>query len=73
VPDLLGGIPCANVHSTPTAESLARLAELVETGAVVVPIQATYAFDDIEMAFARLATGPALGKLSVVLKQEDRS
>jgi NADPH:quinone reductase-like Zn-dependent oxidoreductase len=72
VPELLGGIPCANVHSTPTPESLARLAELVETGAVAVPIQASYAFEEIEAAFARLAAGPALGKLSVVLTQEAR-
>jgi NADPH:quinone reductase-like Zn-dependent oxidoreductase len=67
VPELLGGIPCLNVHSTPTPESLARLADLVDAGDVVVPIHATYAFDDVEAAFARLATGPALGKISVVL------
>jgi NADPH2:quinone reductase len=67
VPELLGGIPCLNVHSTPTPESLARLADLVERGAVVAPIDATFAFDDIEAAFAQLAAGPALGKISVVL------
>jgi NADPH:quinone reductase-like Zn-dependent oxidoreductase len=70
VPELLGDIVCTNVHSTPTPESIARLSALVEAGSVVVPIQATYAFDDIEAAFDRLRTGPALGKISVVLATE---
>jgi len=69
VPELLGGIVCANVHSTPTPESIARLTELVESGSVVAPIHGTVDFDDIEVAFERLDAGPALGKISVVLEQ----
>jgi NADPH:quinone reductase-like Zn-dependent oxidoreductase len=67
VPELLGDIECANVHSTPTPESIARLTALVETGSVVAPIQATFTFDQIDAAFDRLRTGPALGKISVVI------
>ena len=63
----LGPIVCTNVHSTPTPASIGRLNALVEAGALVPPIQATFGFDDIEAAFDRLARGPALGKISVVL------
>jgi NADPH2:quinone reductase len=67
VPELLGGIPCANIHSTPTPESIGRLTSLVEGGAVVTPIHDTFSFDRIDDAFERLLAGPALGKISVVL------
>jgi NADPH:quinone reductase-like Zn-dependent oxidoreductase len=67
-PALLGDVVCTNVHSTPTRASLARLAALVEDGAVVVPVHETVAFDDIEDAFERLQAGPALGKISVILE-----
>jgi NADPH:quinone reductase-like Zn-dependent oxidoreductase len=67
VPELLGDIACVNVHSTPSPEGIARLTALVDAGSVVVPIHATFAFGDIEKAFDRLRTGPALGKISVVL------
>jgi NADPH:quinone reductase len=69
VPELLGDIVCTNVHSTPTPESIARLTALVDDGAVVPPVHETFAFDDIEVAFAHLAAGPALGKISVLLDQ----
>jgi NADPH:quinone reductase-like Zn-dependent oxidoreductase len=67
VAELLGGVPFTNVHSTPSPATIARLTALVEAGSVVAPIHRRYAFDDLEAAFAQLATGPALGKLSVVL------
>jgi NADPH:quinone reductase-like Zn-dependent oxidoreductase len=67
VPELLNGIACRNVHSTPTHASLARLAELVDSGVVRAPIHAAFAFDDLPDAFDRLARGPALGKISVVM------
>jgi NADPH:quinone reductase-like Zn-dependent oxidoreductase len=69
VPDLLGGIVCTNVHSTPSPESIARLTALVAAGKVIAPIHATFGFDDIERAFERLSTGPALGKISVVVQE----
>jgi NADPH:quinone reductase-like Zn-dependent oxidoreductase len=70
-PDLLGPVPCANVHSTPTPESLLRLAQLVDEGFVRPVVSATYAFDDIAAAFERLATGGTPGKIAVVLVDED--
>jgi NADPH:quinone reductase-like Zn-dependent oxidoreductase len=71
VPELLGDIVCANVHSTPTPESIARLTALVEAGSVVAPIHDTFSFDRIDDAFERLLAGPALGKISVVLDAPD--
>jgi NADPH:quinone reductase len=68
VAELLDGVPFVNVHSTPTPATIARLTALVEAGSVAAPIHRSYAFDDLESAFARLAAGPALGKLSVVLE-----
>jgi NADPH:quinone reductase-like Zn-dependent oxidoreductase len=65
VPDLLGDIVCANVHSTPSAESLSRLAALAADGSVTVPIGETYAFDDLAAALDRLAAGGILGKIAV--------
>jgi NADPH:quinone reductase-like Zn-dependent oxidoreductase len=65
VPELMQRIPYANIHSTPTPESIARLTELVERGAVVAPIQSVFAFEEIDIAFKRLAAGPGLGKISV--------
>ncbi len=67
VADLLDGVAFTNVHSTPDPATIARLAALVDAGSVVAPVHRTYAFDDLEAAFAQLAAGPALGKLSVVL------
>ncbi|UQX87406.1 NADP-dependent oxidoreductase [Jatrophihabitans telluris] len=68
VPELLGDIPCANVHSSPTPESIARLTALVEAGQVVAPVYATYRFAELAAAFDLLAAGPALGKISVILE-----
>ena len=68
VPELLGDIVCTNVHSTPTPESIARLSELVMAGRLVAPVHASYRFADIGQAFSRLASGPALGKISVVFE-----
>ena len=67
VAELLGGVSFTNVHSTPNPATIARFTELVDSGSVVAPIHRTYAFDDLESAFAQLAAGPAMGKLSVVL------
>lgn len=69
VPALLGDIVCTNVHSTPTPESIARLTALVDAGDVVAPVHETFAFADLEVAFAHLAAGPSLGKISVLLDQ----
>ncbi|BEP13350.1 NADP-dependent oxidoreductase [Acidothermaceae bacterium B102] len=69
VPELLGDIVCTNVHSTPTPQSIARLSALVDDGAVMPPVHETFAFDDLEVAFAHLAAGPSLGKISVLLDQ----
>jgi len=66
-PQLLGDIVCTNVHSTPSPQSIARLTQLVDDGSVTAPIQDTFSFDDIAAAFDQLATGPAMGKISVVM------
>ena len=54
VAELLDGIPFTNVHSTPSPESLARLAALVDAGLVSPVVAATFAFDDIGAAFDQL-------------------
>lgn len=69
-PDHLDGIPFINVHSTPSPSSLARLAALVDAGQVTPVVAATYPFDDIAAAFARLATGGTIGKISVTVRLE---
>jgi NADPH:quinone reductase-like Zn-dependent oxidoreductase len=66
VPELLGGITCVNVHSTPSPASFDRLAALVRSGAVVAPIHETFGFDQLPAAFACLQAGQVLGKISVV-------
>jgi NADPH:quinone reductase-like Zn-dependent oxidoreductase len=65
--DHLGGIAFVNVHSTPSPESLARLAALVDAGQVTPVVAATYAFDDIGAAFERLAVGRNVGKVAVTV------
>jgi NADPH:quinone reductase-like Zn-dependent oxidoreductase len=72
VPDLLGHVVCTNVHSTPSPEGIGRLTALVESGHVRVPVHETFAFDDIARAFERLRSGPALGKISVLLPAASR-
>jgi len=57
-----------NVHSTPSPESLARLATLVDDGLVTPVIAATFAFDDIGEAFDRLRAGGNLGKVAVTME-----
>jgi len=66
---LLVGVPFVNVHSTPSPESLARLAALVDDGLVRPIVAATFAFDDIGAAFERLLAGGALGKIAVTIKE----
>ena len=58
-----------NVHSTPSPESLARLAALVDGGLVTPVIAATFAFDDIGEAFDRLTAGGNLGKVAVTMER----
>jgi NADPH2:quinone reductase len=67
-PELLAGIPFVNVHSTPSPESLARLAAMVDARQVRPVVAATYSFDDIGTAFERLAGGGNLGKLAVTME-----
>jgi len=67
--ELLVGVPFVNVHSTPSPESLARLASLVDDGLVTPVVAATYPFDDIAGAFARLTAGGSLGKIAVTIKE----
>jgi NADPH:quinone reductase-like Zn-dependent oxidoreductase len=66
-PEHLEGIPYINIHSTPTPESLARLAAMVDSGHVSPVIAATYDFDDIGAAFVRLVGGGNIGKVAVAL------
>jgi len=69
LPELLVGVPFINVHSTPSPESLARLAALVDDGLVRPVVAATFAFDDIGSAFERLVAGRNLGKIAVTIKE----
>jgi NADPH2:quinone reductase len=65
--ELLEGIDFTNVHSTPSPESLARLAALVDDGLVTPVVAATYSFDEIGRAFERLTAGGNLGKIAVTI------
>jgi len=67
-PDHLEEKVFTNVHSTPSPESLARLAALVDDGLVTPVIAATFGFDDIARAFERLTAGGNLGKIAVTMK-----
>jgi len=66
--ELLVGIPFTNVHSTPSPESLARLAALVDEGLVTPVVATTFDFDDIGLAFERLTAGGNIGKVAVSLE-----
>jgi NADPH:quinone reductase-like Zn-dependent oxidoreductase len=63
--ELMDGIGFTNVHSTPSPDSLARLASLVERGEVTPVVAATYRFADIACAFDALAAGGTLGKIAL--------
>jgi NADPH:quinone reductase-like Zn-dependent oxidoreductase len=63
-PALMYGIAFTNVHSTPSPESLDRLAALVDDGSITPVIAASFGFDDIESAFGALTEHP-LGKIQV--------
>ena len=67
VPELMGPIGFANVHSTPSPANLARLGTLVDSGGVTPVIMDTFSFDDIEAAFDRLLAGGIAGKIAVSL------
>jgi NADPH:quinone reductase-like Zn-dependent oxidoreductase len=64
-PGLLDETTYANVHSTPTPETLGRLARLVDEDGVRPVIAADYSFAEIESAFQRLTAGGVVGKLAV--------
>jgi len=67
--ELLEGIPFINVHSTPSPESLARLATLVDDGLVRPVIAATFPFARIDEAFALLVARGQLGKISISFEE----
>ena len=66
VSELMDSIPFHNLHSTPTPESLDRLAELVANGRVRAPIDRTFGFEELPAAFERLRAGGVCGKISIV-------
>ncbi len=67
VPELMGPIGFANVHSTPSPANLARLNALVDDRGVTPVIMQTFSFDDIRAAFDRLLVGGMAGKIAVSL------
>jgi len=67
VPELMGPIGFANVHSTPSPANLGRLSALVDEHGVTPVVMATFGFGDIEAAFGRLAAGGLAGKIAVSL------
>jgi len=67
VPELMGPIGFANVHSTPSPANLARLSTLVDERGVTPAVMATFGFGDIEAAFGRLLAGGMAGKIAVSL------
>jgi NADPH2:quinone reductase len=54
-----------NVMSVPTAENLQRLAQLLDAGALHVPIQQTYPLDQATAAMNALATTHTQGKVAL--------
>jgi NADPH2:quinone reductase len=54
-----------NVGAMPTAENLERLAQLLEAGALRVPIQQTYELDQAGEALQALGTTHTQGKLAI--------
>ena len=67
VPELMGPIAFANIHSTPSPANLARLTALVDDSGVTPVVADTFRFDDIDTAFDRLLAGGTAGKLAVSL------
>jgi len=63
-PPVLDGVTIEMVHSFADLESLGRIAGLVESGAVRVPVAQHYAFEELPAAFAALRAGPT-GKIAV--------
>jgi NADPH:quinone reductase-like Zn-dependent oxidoreductase len=61
----LEGIAYVNVHSTPSPESLARFAGMVDAGLVTPVVAETFGFDDIGAAFTRLLGGANIGKVAL--------
>jgi NADPH:quinone reductase-like Zn-dependent oxidoreductase len=53
--------------AVPTPENLARLAELLDSGILSVPIQATYDLKQADEALNALSTQHTKGKLSISL------
>ncbi len=67
VPELMGPIGFANVHSTPSPANLARLSALVDDRGVTPVVMGTFSFGDIEAAFDRLLAGGMAGKIAISL------
>jgi len=65
VPELMGPIGFANIHSTPSPSNLARLSALVDERGVTPVVMETFGFGDIEAAFGRLLAGGMAGKIAV--------
>ena len=54
-----------NVMAIPTTENLTRLARLLETGAITIPIDQTHPIADAADALQALATGHTQGKIAI--------
>jgi len=55
--------------ATPTGENLERLARLLQTGIVKVPVQHTYPLDQAPAAMNALATAHTQGKLALQIAE----
>ncbi len=67
--DLMGATPYRNVHSTPSRESLQRLAALVDEGLVRPVIDSVFPFSEIPEAFERLLRRGNLGKVALTMAE----
>ena len=57
------------VYAIPTAEVLTGLADAVASGRVTVPIERTYALDEVPAALRDFAQQGTLGKLAVIVSR----
>jgi len=61
------GLGRTNVAGLPTPETLRRLSDLLRTGTIAVPIQATYSLDDAGEGLRAFAALPRHGKIALSL------